>query len=132
MNKVVKKRESNFELLRIVSMLFIILHHFVYYSDYQIGQVVNLNDFVLIFFKSGGKLGVILFVMITGYYKIKSKESKYSKLVGLELQVLFYSLGIFIFVMIFGNRAFLWTEFSKLLLPNVSKTYWFFSSYFIL
>jgi len=90
MNKVVK-RDSNFELLRIVSMLFIIAHHLAHHGGYKFGQLFNLDNFILTFFISGGKLGVSLFVMITGYYMIKAKDIKISKLFGLELQVLFYS-----------------------------------------
>lgn len=126
------KRDSNFELLRIVSMLFIILHHFVLYNNYKVGQVFSLFDFILTSFISGGKLGVVLFTLITGYYMIKSKDIKLNKLVGLEAQVLFYSLGILLLFMLSGSRVVRIEEFSKLVLPNISKTYWFFSSYFIL
>lgn len=131
MDKVVK-RDSNFELLRIVSMVFIILHHLIYYDGYKVSQIFTFNDFILTFFESGGKLGVILFIMITGYYSIKSKDTKVSKLISLELQVLFYSIGIFILFMVFSNRGFILEEIPKIFLPNISKSYWFFSSYFIL
>ena len=131
MDRVVK-RDSNFELLRIVSMLFILFHHLICYSDFRIGQIFQFNDFILTAFESAGKLGVSLFVMITGYYKIKSNDIKISKLIGLELQVLFYSIGIFILFMLFSNRGFILEELPNIFLPNISKSYWFFSSYFIL
>lgn len=132
MKNKLKLRESNFELLRIVSMIFIILYHLVFHSGYEINNVFNLKKLVFTLFMSGGKLGVILFVMITGYYKIKSKDVKWNKLIGLELQVLFYSI-FFIFVFgVIGGKSFLIGDLSRMLLPNISKTYWFFSSYFIL
>ena len=131
MDKVIK-RDSNFELLRMVSMLFIILHHLMYHGGYRPSQIFNFNSFILTLLESGGKLGVVLFVMITGYYKIKSKDSKFIKLIELELQVLFYSIGIFIVFMLFSNRGFTLKEIPKIFLPNISKVYWFFSSYFIL
>ena len=131
MDRVVR-RDSNFELLRIVSMLFVLFHHLIYYSNFRIGQIFQFNDFILTAFESAGKLGVSLFVMITGYYKIKSKDVKISKLVGLELQVLFYSIGIFVLFMLFSNKSFILGDIPKIFLPNISKSYWFFSSYFIL
>ena len=66
-----RNRDSNFELLRIVCMIFIIFHHFAVYSGYKIGSHMFINDFIFSLFYSGGKLGVSLFVMITGYYMIK-------------------------------------------------------------
>ena len=75
MEKVLK-RDSNFELLRIVSMFFIILYHLVYHSGYRGSNIIDLNNFFLNLLNSGGKLGVALFTMITGYYMIKSKDIK--------------------------------------------------------
>lgn len=132
MSSLIYKRESNFELLRIVSMLLIILFHLVFYSGYNIGHTFGWNDAIFMFFMSGGKLGVILFVMITGYYKIRDKDISFRKLAGLELQVLFYSiLSLIVFVLVGGGELSL-ELLSKIIFPNISKTYWFFSSYFIL
>lgn len=125
-------RESNFELLRIVSMIFIILHHLMVHSNYNLGLDINVQKFILSIFRCGGKLGVVLYVMITGYYMINKKGIKIKKLVGLELQVLFYSIILFIIFKVFGNLNITSEMVSKLFFPNISKTYWFFSSYFIL
>lgn len=131
MKNLIKERESNFELLRILSMLLIILYHFVLYSDYS-ASTFSLNDTIYALFMSGGKLGVILFVMITGYYKIKAKDIKFSKLISLELQVLFYSIVFLILFALIGGKELSLELVSRMLFPNISKTYWFFSSYFIL
>lgn len=133
MEKLCRKRESNFELLRIISMIFIIFHHLIVHSTYNfsLSNKVMENDFLVALFQSGGKFGVVLFVMITGYYMINS-NIKMKKLILLEGQVLFYSIFIcFIFVFFMGKEL-VFSDLITYLMPNINKVYWFFSSYFIL
>ena len=132
MKKSIIHRDSNFELLRVISILMIILHHFFGYSNYVFSYPFHVHDFVLLFFQSGGKLGVILFVMISGYYLVYEKKMKVTKLVELELKVLYYSIGIFLLFVLFFHREFTLYESFKFFLPNIFKLYWFFSGYFFL
>lgn len=133
MNKIVKLRNSNFEALRIISMLMIILHHFVVHSYYHpiINNTNFVNDFVIFFFRSGGKLGVVLFTMITGYFMIYSRAN-IKKLLLLEGQVLFTSIVIFIVFVFYNNDLFTIKNVVQYFLPNINKTFWFFSGYFVL
>lgn len=56
------KRKSSIELLRIVSMLMIILHHFVYANmDSFLKENSFIQSFFLYFFFSLGKIGVGIF-----------------------------------------------------------------------
>lgn len=128
-----KVRESNFELLRVVAMFMIILHHFVVHSSYVLptGQALGFNDAVLSFFQAGGKLGVVLFAMVTGYYMVQSKV-RFKKLLELELQVLFYSISFMLLFLVVGFWKLGPKEIITYLFPNISNTYWFFSSYFIM
>lgn len=130
--KGIDKRESNFELLRIISMLFIILHHLIFNGRYQFNNFFCINDFILTFFRSGGKLGTILFVMITGYYMINKKEIRIKKLIEMEFQVLFYSIILFFILFSFNDSKVTLNLLFNIFLPNISKSYWFFSGYFIL
>ena len=69
-----KLRESNMELLRILAMVFIVIFHYIYKSNFQYIELTVNNLFI----KSGwflGELGVNLFMLITGYYLCKSKTS---------------------------------------------------------
>lgn len=72
-----KERDSNIELLRIVCMLFILIHHFIIHSlvpdlfvrdgdinAYRVACIV-INGFVYV--------GVNCFILISGYYGIKFK-----------------------------------------------------------
>ena len=127
-----KKRDSNFELLRIVCMLLIIMYHFAVHGGYIMGNYTIISDFIFSLFYSGGKLGVALFVMITGYYMIKEKKNKNSKLVELELQVLFYSIFLFLIFALFFGYHINFSSCVKFFFPNIFKIYWFFSGYFFL
>lgn len=65
------RRSSNIELLRILSMLMIVAHHFVVNSgllnciDSQVK--FNFRDYFLLLFGWAGKTGINCFVLITGY-----------------------------------------------------------------
>ena len=76
------KRRSNFELLRVIAIVFIILYHFVFYQK-DIFSVITTNSVINILyslFYAGGKIGVALFIMITGYFMI-DKEITLKKLI---------------------------------------------------
>lgn len=125
-------RDSNFELLRFVSMIMIVLHHFVVYGTSMVLNDFNLSNIVYCLLYSGGKLGVALFVMITGYFMISKDKVDVKKMIKMELQVLFYSLLIFLVFNLFNIRQMSAEDVFRCFLPNFMNTYWFFSSYFAL
>lgn len=88
------KRNSNIEILRIISMILIIMHHF---STHGMGDELtySFNRYVIAITNLGGKLGATLFVLVSGYYMCKSKITgrKLAKLFG---EVFFYSSSIFL------------------------------------
>ena len=68
-----KVRDSNFELLRIVAMIMIIGCHFVTYTQWHFPPGYSgETKLALQMLRLGGKTGVILFVLITGYFNVKS------------------------------------------------------------
>lgn len=75
----VKKRDSNPELIRIFSMLLIIGHHLivhgfnVYVNDPYNKKEYGYKTHVCLFFYSGGRIGVNLFFIISGYFYINKK-----------------------------------------------------------
>ncbi len=92
-----KKRDSNLELFRIITMLLIIAHHYVVNSDVlsviRENPAENASKFLLLF-GAWGKTGINCFVLITGYFMCKSSISLH-KFLKLVTQVLFYNLLIF-------------------------------------
>ena len=75
-NTNVKKnlRQSNIELLRIVSILLIISFHYVFKSGY-VFETLNLNSFIVKVFYLFGEFGTNLFFLITGYFMVDGKFS---------------------------------------------------------
>lgn len=84
----VKNRESNYEALRLLSMLMILNLHSFWGYDYGEG-VIQAVDF---FRESTSICAVNVFILISGYFGIRwNKKSLYS----LIFQVLFYSFGVY-------------------------------------
>lgn len=125
-------RESNFELLRIVSMIFIVMHHYAIHGDFNSlsgGEYSPALLFVQILL-IGGKLGVNCFVLISGYFLIMSSEST-SRILRIWLQVFFYSVSGWCIAYIMGE-ATLGNELFKALFPVISEEYWFASAYVLM
>lgn len=131
-----KLRNSSFELLRIISMLLIVAHHFVVHGKFDLTSSFSKNIFFLQSLSMFGKLGVNLFVLISGYFSCMQPSPphiKFSKLIKLELEVIFYSslIGI-IFYKFFPSSDFSFKELLKTFTPLRSNCYWFYRSYFVL
>ena len=96
-----KERLSNFELLRIISIVIIIFSHFNMHMDYSgVETNIKINKLFSNCFVFGG-IANHIFIIITGYFMINSKI-KYSKIISLILQMMFYSFCIPIVLNIFG------------------------------
>lgn len=129
-----KRRMSNFELLRIISVILIIAHHYSVHGiwiDKTAG--LSLNNAIIDFLAIGGKIGVSCFILITGYFNIKTTFS-IKKLFKLVFEVLFYSIGIFIIFNLFKINGF---DASLLImiqsfLPITFSLYWFITLYIVI
>ena len=87
-----KQRESNMELLRIISILMIIIFHCAFKSGFSFEAGFGLNKLMVKSFWMLGELGVNLFILISGYYMVNGRF-KWKKLVKLLLEVQFYTWG---------------------------------------
>ena len=130
---VKKKRESNLELFRIITMLLIIANHYVVNSG-----LTNLMDenplsgqsIFLYFFGAWGKTGINCFVLITGYFMCKSHITL-KKFLKLLFEVLFYQILFYLIFLISGYSEFSFTELIKAILPIKSVAYGFGSCYLL-
>lgn len=97
-------RNSNIELLRILLMLTIIAHHYVVNSGlnklYDFSNITS-NMIFLQFFGVGGKLGINVFILITGYFMVNS-EFKLTKWIRLWLEIFFYNVIISVILLVYG------------------------------
>jgi len=126
----IKERDSNIELLRIVCMLFILIHHFIIHSlipdlfvrdgdinAYRVACIV-INGFVYV--------GVNCFILISGYYGIKFK---FRSLFNLYCTCVFFALLAALMKAcvtdVQVNKSLLYT----ILLPFSHSDWWFIKCY---
>lgn len=127
MNK--KVRDSNYELLRIVSMIFIVAWHVILHGKI-LQQTNDILNFVFNFVMALLVVHVNCFMLITGYYQYKS-NFKWKKVVSLVLQIAFYNLVINSIFKIFGLVEYTNIEFLKQIFFFNFDSYWFFRCYII-
>ena len=83
-------RDSGIELLRIILMILITLHHFSLYSG-----IKNISKTTYYLCEWGGKIGVEVFLIISGYFMVKSKF-KIRKIIILWCQIFFYCISLLV------------------------------------
>lgn len=98
-----RKRNSSIELLRIICMIFIIAHHYVVHGGFDTFTIETLssNAIILQMLSIWGKMACNIFILITGYFLVKSKVNVKKNII-LILEMLFYSLGIVLIFKLFG------------------------------
>lgn len=122
------QRESNFELLRITCMLFIVWGHLMMAFPGR-ESVSELNYLGTHFFRSFTVIAVNVFVLISGYFSISFKQSRVLKL---GEQTWFYSVILFVFAVFIGWHEVQPVKDIAYLVPVLSKQYWFITIYIIL
>lgn len=123
-------RNSNIEILRIISMLFIVFSHYSFHDGIvKTTLPLGVNRFLLNILVLGN-IGVILFVFISGYFLINSNKVTLKKILKFVLQVWFYSSIIYIISCLGGVANFSIKGLIVNFLPIISKRYWFATCYF--
>ncbi len=131
-----KKRSSNVELLRIVAMLMIVVHHYSVHGPWP-SSVGKGADLAVDFLCFGGKIACDIFVLITGYFMIKSRF-RVRSILRLVFEALFYSWIIFaIFALATGGLgtekiAIDFRRIQTSLLPISSNEYWFVTTFVVM
>ena len=122
-----KIRNSNFELLRILSMFMIICFHCSFHGKFSDGEG---NRLIINFFNMLGELGVNCFVLISGYFYDKTRF-KIDKFINLVVQVWFYVILSTTIASLFFNQQFIYIlkEWSC---PFAPDRYWFALSFLLL
>ncbi len=133
MNKV---KSSNIELLRIIAMVMIIAHHYCLHGVFSFWHtnsnlICYINNILLSIISMGGKIGVDIFVLITGYFMI-TKNFNFSKVIKLYLKTLVYSLLILGIAYIYGEHHVPSNILNSSLFPFGGNAYWFITAYIML
>ena len=113
------QRSSNFELMRLVLMVFIMMHHFIYAMPYSVvSPELHAADTLF-------HTAVIDFVLLSGFFGIHFKVKGLLKLL---FQVCFFSFFLTLFALCaFHNCS--WIELIKSFMPISNGYYWFIAVY---
>lgn len=132
-----KERNSNIEILRIIAMFLIVQSHFAVHGfmstvDGDLSSVNNALNRFLITAITTGNIGNALFMIITGYFLSQSRTFKLQRFLKVAIQVLTYSLLIYLVSTIFFNQSsFSIGGILKAVTPLTHGTYWYFTSYIL-
>lgn len=128
-------RNSSIELLRIISMVMIMFHHFAYHGNFE----WNYNEITIPhlwynFILIGGKVGVNIFVLISGFFLIENTERLFQpkKLLKFWGQVVFYSITTYFLSIVLQINNFDIKQIIKICFPITYPGWWFASTYFML
>ncbi len=130
-----KKRDSNFELLRIIAMLAIISFHYIIENklmNFQNGSTGEKIIFSFIYILT--LVCINSFILISGYHLINSKF-KIQKIIRLWGLAIFYSLGIYFFYLIVDSNIIDKTTTAirmRTFAPILNANYWFLVPYLAL
>lgn len=96
--KVKQERNSSFEILRIIAILFIVAHHFSVHGGFDFSSLGNSSQVIINrtwinFIAQFGKLGVNLFILISAFFLIESKF-KARKVLSILAEMLFISITL--------------------------------------
>jgi hypothetical protein len=119
-----KSRDSNLELLRIVAMSMILIHHFLLFvitPEYDLRVYTLFNPFFY--------CGVNLFFLISGWFGIKLSVKGLVKIIGLVLLFTLLNYGLMCLV---GQEVTSKNIIKTLLFPISSCNYWFMRVYVFL
>ena len=124
------KRDSNLELMRIVSMIFIVLYHIILHGNF-IDQSEGTSRFLLLLIESFILVHVNSYILLTGYFQSKIKF-KMSKLISINNAGWFYRVLFLIIFSILGIVKFTHVDIFTNLMPFDYNNYWFLNSYLLL
>lgn len=122
------ERESGLELLRIIAMIFIIMHHSVGINPLVNSQFEISLRYILI---QNGKLGVDIFILISSYFMI-NKNLTIKHILKIVLPTWFYSVTLYLISVILHVNVFILREFITFLFPICFGHWWFISCYIFL
>lgn len=132
------KRLCQYELMRIVAMFMIVLHHICVHGDFPNGLSVyqfNRQSFYIQSMSSFGKVGVFLFMMITGFF-LSQTRPKIKKIWPILIQTTFYlSVGYFVLLRNAQQAGTMsWYDLRQVLFASFYPFtgYWFINAYVML
>ena len=133
MSIIKEGRTSNIECLRCIAMLFIVLNHCILHI---VTKRLSLDTEPIFFCLMNFVYqvvynGVNLFVLISGYFLVKTTRNttNWEKVTKLWLSVFFYSAIIYAFSIGIHRKPLNFQELIHVLMPIRYDSYWFITQY---
>lgn len=117
------KRQSNFELLRMISMFLIVSTHLTNQSSIASSDIYGYNRLFTEFISSGGRICVNLFLMIGTWFLVDAEFSA-RRILKLYSELWFYCVGITVVLIAIGKRVSV-KGMVYALFPWIRGTCWF-------
>ena len=115
-----------------MSMILIILHHICQNTYLQYPDDPTITILVSMIGRSGiGKIGVIVFVLITGYF-MATQTITLKRVLKLLAEVWFYSFAATLFAIIVLNQQITTGLIQTTLFPIITHRWWFMTGYVFL
>lgn len=124
-----KMRQSNIELLRILCMFFIIVHHSIVHGSMVFAQLSLLNRIAVVVLVPAGKIGFVCFIAISMWFFVDS-TFKGRRFVLAWLEVLFYTAVMAMASWYFGADMGL-SDWIASLLPIGGNSHGFAATYLV-
>ncbi|MBY0097110.1 acyltransferase [Mesobacillus maritimus] len=132
----IKKRYSNFELLKVISIIMVLILH--YFNGNMGGAlrhvpIYSYNYYVMHFLESMSIIAVNCFVLVSGYFMIGKNQVKLIKALNLATIAIFYGGVFYLFTSLLGINGLTFSikEFLLALVPFYGAK-WFVASYIVL
>ena len=129
-------RNSSIELLRIIAMFMILMHHFIVHNGYDVKQLPLGPEkiFFQLVMQGGGKVGVVIFFSISAWFfldKEQTIKSNFRRVWIMERELLFWSLLLAASYFVFDRDDLTTTIMLKSVLPLSTSLWWYATSYAI-
>ena len=127
-------RNSSIELLRIVAMFMILAHHFVVHNGYDVKNLPLGPEriFFQLVMQGGGKVGVVIFSPSPhGSSSTRNRPSNRTlkRIWILEREVLFWSLALMAFFLVFDRADFGMKMIVRSVAPTIMGLWWYVTAY---
>ena len=131
-----KNRQANFELLRIVAMYMVVVLHYLTKGGAEISLAEDVGTVNLLVWLVNGLciVTVNLYVLLSGYFLLEAKW-KFTRVIELWLQVMFYSVGVPLVCFALGiGEVANWGlyDWMNVIFPVQMEHYWFVTAYMVL
>lgn len=129
-------RNSSIELLRIIAMFMILMHHFIVHNGYDVLKLPLGPEriFFQLVMAGGGKVGVVIFFSISAWFFLDKEQTIKSNLKRvwiMERELLFWSLILLAFYLIFDRADLGMKNLVKSFAPLTMNVWWYATAYAI-